>query len=295
MDTLVIGTRGDDDSSESAIALGLAACATVGAEPVFVNVYPTDFDFPGGAVDPEWRAFLRTRSDEVLAWARLAAGDPPGARYLSVAEPSNAEGLTDAATSAAAVGIVIGSAHGGVARRLFAGTTADRLFHGSPVPVLIAPPGYAEWAPKRFTRIVVAYQGTADGQRALAAAARTAEASGASLHLVTILERVSRIYGGTISREAEEDKLDRMATQAAAAFTRAADACPAGVHLTTQIIRANDVASALAKVEWRDEDILMVGSGRSGLLRRVFLGDVSYRIVHGAEVPCVVVPRSSDV
>ena len=76
MDTLVIGTRGDDDSSESAIALGLAACATVGAEPVFVNVYPTDFDFPASRGRAEWRAFLRTRSDEVLAWAWLAAGDP---------------------------------------------------------------------------------------------------------------------------------------------------------------------------------------------------------------------------
>lgn len=293
MENLVIGVRDDDDSTESAIAMGLAACRTIGARPVFVSVYPTDFDFPGGAVDPEWRAFLRSRSDEVLGWARLAAGDPADARYLSVAEPATAEGLSDAAETTGAAAIAIGSAHGGAARRLFAGTTADRLFHGSPVPVMIAPPGYAEWAPPRFSRIVVAFQGTPDSQRALAAAARTAAASDMSLHLITILERVSRIYGATISREVEEEKLDRMEASAHDSLLAAVSSCPEGLVVTTQTVRANDVAGALAKVDWHDEDILMVGSGRSGLLRRVFLGDVSYRIVHGAEVPCIVVPRSA--
>ena len=105
------------------------------------------------------------------------------------------------------------------------------------------------------------------------------------LHLITILERVSRIYGGTISRGG-----------------RGGQARPHGnsgrgrVHLSRRCLsrrcpsddpdhsgQRRGKCARQGRVARRGHPD--GGSGRSGLLRRVFLGDVSYRIVHGAEVP----------
>ena len=86
MQTLVVGIRDEGESSWDAVALGVAAATTIGADLVFANIFPTAFDFPGGAVDAEWRRYLKERGEQVLGWARQVAGDPAGARYLSAGE-----------------------------------------------------------------------------------------------------------------------------------------------------------------------------------------------------------------
>jgi nucleotide-binding universal stress UspA family protein len=293
MQTLVVGIRDEGESSRDAVALGVAAAATLGAELVFANVYPTAFDFPGGAVDAEWRRYLKERAEQSLAWARQEAGDPAGARYLSAGEVGSATGLAELAEALPAGAIILGSASGGRARRMFAGTTADRLFHGSTVPIAVAPQGFHSWAPPRFGRFVLAYQGTEDCRRTLRAASEVAQRAGADVHLVTLLERVSRIYGTPVARESESEMLERLAVEAGRLQADAIADCPEGVTITMECVRGWDAASAMAKVDWRDDDVLVVGSGRSGLLRRVFLGDMTFKIVHAAEVPVVVLPRSA--
>ena len=50
---------------------------------------------------------------------------------------------------------------------------------------------------------------------------------------------------------------------------------------------------ALDDVEWRDGDVLVVGSSAAGPAARVFLGSHGSKIVRHAPVPVVVVPRSA--
>ena len=51
--------------------------------------------------------------------------------------------------------------------------------------------------------------------------------------------------------------------------------------------------AALDDVEWRDGDVLVVGSSTIGPIARVFLGSRSSKIVRHSPVPVVVVPRGA--
>jgi nucleotide-binding universal stress UspA family protein len=48
---------------------------------------------------------------------------------------------------------------------------------------------------------------------------------------------------------------------------------------------------ALEEVDWREGDVLVVGSSSAGPVSRVFLGSRSNKIVRHSPVPVVVVPR----
>ena len=52
---------------------------------------------------------------------------------------------------------------------------------------------------------------------------------------------------------------------------------------------------ALEDVEWRDGDVLVVGSSAHGAIARVFLGSRASKIVRSSPVPVVVVPRGAAV
>jgi nucleotide-binding universal stress UspA family protein len=45
------------------------------------------------------------------------------------------------------------------------------------------------------------------------------------------------------------------------------------------------------KLEWRDGDLIMVGSSRLGAPRRLFLGSTAAKMLRVLEVPMIVVPR----
>jgi nucleotide-binding universal stress UspA family protein len=57
------------------------------------------------------------------------------------------------------------------------------------------------------------------------------------------------------------------------------------------VVVGDEVDDALASFAWQPGDVLAVGSSRSGVLRRVLLGDMTYRLVRAARVPVLVVPR----
>ena len=56
--------------------------------------------------------------------------------------------------------VVIGSSHRGAVGRVFAGTTAERLLHGAPCPVAVAPRGTARG--EEISRIAVGWDGSAE-------------------------------------------------------------------------------------------------------------------------------------
>jgi len=54
-----------------------------------------------------------------------------------------------------------------------------------------------------------------------------------------------------------------------------------------------DWAEAFDDVEWRADDMLMIGSSESGPIARVFLGSRATKIVRHAPVPVLIVPRGA--
>ena len=82
--------------------------------------------------------------------------------------------------------LVVGSTAKGPLGRVAPGATAERLLHGAPCPVAVAPMELAaDW---RLRRIGVGFLDVEEGHEALRAGAELARAAGGTLHAMTAVE-----------------------------------------------------------------------------------------------------------
>ena len=63
-----------------------------------------------------------------------------------------------------------------------------------------------------------------------------------------------------------------------------------GTDADSQITIGDDASSAVGRVQWHGDELLVLASGGS-VLRRVFLGDMTYKLVRATPVPAIVLPR----
>ena len=64
-----------------------------------------------------------------------------------------------------------------------------------------------------------------------------------------------------------------------------------GADAQSLITVGDDTQAALQRVDWLGDELLILASARGGVLRRVFLGDMTYKLVRATPVPAVVLPR----
>ena len=140
MSKIIVGV---DESPGSADAISLASslAGMTGAKLMLVNVFPYDVH-PSRAGNYEFEAYMRQDSVELLERLRTAHGDET-IEIKAIPNPSSAHGLHALAEKQDAGLIVVGSTHTGRAGRVTPGSTAERLLHGSPCPVAVAPKNYA--------------------------------------------------------------------------------------------------------------------------------------------------------
>lgn len=139
---IVIGCQ-PNPRGEDALALGMVLARQLGAGVVLAHVRPPALPGVGvGAVDAEWRAFVREETERLLddAETRLRAWAPGLVVERAIGSTrGSGRGLARIAEKHGAALVVIGPAVGGRAARVAVGSTADQLLHGSPVPVALAP------------------------------------------------------------------------------------------------------------------------------------------------------------
>jgi nucleotide-binding universal stress UspA family protein len=307
---IVVGVN-DSDSSSDALSLGFALSRSLHADLVVANIYPTAFDYVSPAhIDAEWRKFLIDQASDAVEANKT--GSDVKVDFVIHPHKSSGIGLIEVARQRHAQCIVIGSAPGGSEGRITGGSTSDQLLHASPVPVALAPLGYREWAPDEIRCANVAYQATSESDRCLDLVASTIAASGAQinerLRLVTVIERVTKIYGSRLGRHAEDQVLLALQEQAQASLASAAarvsllqkqevsdsqEASNERKSVEAFLLQGENVTTALARRDWGDDDLLVVGSTGAGPIRRVFLGDTAFKLIKAATVPVLVVPRSA--
>jgi nucleotide-binding universal stress UspA family protein len=288
--TVVVGFDGGE-GAEDALALGLRLAAASGEPPLVAAVHPEEYPLGLGHVDAEWVAAMREEADRMLERARRIAGER--ATYRRVASSSAAHGLDDLAEAQAASLLVVGSSRLGPLRRIFVGSTAERLLHGAAVPVAVAPRCYRDDPAEGMSTVGCAFVDTPDGAEALGVAGRLAQRVGARLKVLTVVARraeFSPIAGP--QHEREYVHLARAAYQAAVDRAVATAAAELGgqVEVTGELLDG-DVVDALAALDHRDVDLLVCGSRGYGPVRRVLLGGTSSRLVRHAATPIVIVPR----
>jgi len=141
-----------------------------------------------------------------------------------------------------------------------------------------------------FKRILIPLDGSSRAELALPVAARIAQASGGSIHLLQVLNLSAGYDGGMtpIVFATEQSAEMEMALSTDYLKSVAASAVLAGIQTTTEVIFGFAAQYILADANAQDIDLIVLCShGRTGFVGWV-LGSVAHTLAHESTVPLLV-------
>ncbi len=280
-ESIVVGYDGSAGSADAA-ALGAQLAQAAGRELSLVAVRPPRI--PTSVEDG------RERDERLWVQAHAALRDAPVAPEIerhAVCGESVARGLQTFAERAKAAAIVVGSPERAGAGHVEPGTVAQRLLHGSPCAVAVAPREHALRHPGPFRRIVVAYTDSDEARGALRISAGLARSCDATVRVVSVVGKVPSWtvglagYAEAIRGEARTH-LDEVLRHLA------------GAVATEGVILDGDPAECVLAQADGWADLIVTGSRGYGPRRQVLLGSVSAGVLAGATVPVIVTPRGAE-
>ncbi len=284
---IIVGYDGSAEARD-ALALGRLLAGLTRGRLILAAILPVKEE----AIGLEgYKTALREDSDRLFAAVlpelsrldvetRVAGGDPP------------AETLHDLAESEGADAIVLGSTHRGPLGRIYPGSVAERLLHGAPCAVAVAPRGFASRPDGEPRVLAVAFDGSPESQAALEVASNLAETAEATLRVVAVHEpftpgsaavapRGTFDVGAVTQREAMQERLHDAVAE-----------LPAALRAKGLLLKGQAAEELLRETEL-GVDLLIMGSRGRGPLGRVLLGGVSARVLRSAPCPVLVMPRSA--
>jgi nucleotide-binding universal stress UspA family protein len=241
--------------------------------------------------EAEHDTFLREVAESTFDQVREHLPSVPERRMELISDKSPASGLQGVAERKGAAMLVIGSSHRSRIGRTLIGGTGERLLSGAPVPVAVAPAGYAA-SGKHIGVVGCAFDGSPESHEALAWSSDLARTAEAHVHVLSVFEPTlpaTLALGGGLSTAQVNDVLRAQLKQE---LEQATSALRSNTEVEASLLEG-DAAPALAEVS-ADLDLLVVGSRGYGPLRAVLLGSVSTALVRSAQAPLVVIPRSAD-
>lgn len=292
-----------EKSSQDALALGVVLADTFAGGLTVANVYRAAFDYPSRAhVDAEWRSYLVEQGQAVLDQAAEELADRDNVEYLVRGNKAESTGLRELADEQNSDVIVLGSADDAAPNHLSLGSTSDQLLHSSSVPIALAPKDYRAWNVSSIGRVVVAFRRASGPEWALKATVRTLQQHGfdvaKSLELITLTEPLPRLFGRGLRREKHEELRRSLIIRAEEdlAYGKSLVQSLVGeaIEVSGTVLQADNESRAFSRFDWKDDDLLVLGSTETGKLQRVFLGDTAYKLIRAATVPVVVVAGSRN-
>lgn len=306
-DRILVG-HVDSEHGDDAVALGADLARLTGGSLLLATVVPAVFiehlgERSGTAIV---HGGARERATAALHAAAERVAGTPGIDHLErrlEASSSPARGLHDLAEAEGGDLIVLGASHRSAAGRVFLGSVPERLLHGAPCAVAVAPAGHAARADRAVRVVGVGFDGSPESRSALARAHELAARAGARLRVLTVLDPLPRVLenwaplpGLEHQGEIEwEDAVERQRAGAAQAVEAAVAALGDGVvDVETGMLAGDDVAATLLDATTAgDVDLLVLGSRAYGPAHRTLGGSVSVAVLRHATVPVVVVPRGA--
>jgi nucleotide-binding universal stress UspA family protein len=289
MTKILIGVDGSD-RSDDAIAFGRALALAADAPVILATAHPPEPKSRLGAHADHTQ--LRDEAEGLLARASLAVADVADVELLRLADESAARALQSAAEHADAGVIVVGSSHVGRLGRVLPGSTAERLLHGTPCPVVVVPLGFEAHGLPPNPIIGCAYEPSEEGAAALGAAEELTLALSGSLRVAQVVEPPSYLYDTgelplnmpEIDTQVRADAERTLAERVERLSFRLHD-----VEGTVHVGKAADVLIGLSETM----DAMVIGSRGYGPLKAVLLGGVSGQVIRSAACPVIVVPRGA--
>jgi nucleotide-binding universal stress UspA family protein len=183
---------------------------------------------------------------------------------------------------------VVGGSGGGLAGPLSLGSVVNELLHSSPVPVAVAPRGTRHSDVERVREVTCAIGEREGADLLLRTAVRFSKAAGTPLRLASLVP-LDPTYGQL--RGDPEAVRERALEHARHTLDIAKDALPESIPVTSTVVDGPTVEDAVSKLDWRDGDLIMVGSSRLSAPKRLFLGSTAAKMLRVLDVPMMVVPR----
>lgn len=277
-----LATPTGDDGIALASALATTFDATVDVLLVVREELPDGH--PGRA---EYQQLLIRRGEEWVAKAvaSLAEDGVAAGSTVAVGE-SFAQSLIEFAESKSSDMIVVGGARDGFFGRHTIGPVTGALLHSSPIPVALAPRGYAEDPDEKIEAVTAAVPTKPGDDNPLPFAITLASAAGLPIRMLSLVSAENLAEAGS-AKEVRQLQV----TAAEENLAVAARALPDSPEIESLVADGMTLESALKKLKWDDGDLLVVGSSRFAAPSRIFLGSTAARILAGVDVPVIVVPR----
>lgn len=241
------------------------------------------------------------QGQDALTLGTLLARASRAELILGTARSDDGETLLQLARDRKADLVVLGSSHRGPVGRVFPGATADRLLHGAPCAVAVAPPGFGSrepgdsgWHPLSgdaedvgMRVIGVGFDGTRASAEALKTAVGLALPNGAALRVFTVARKYAHVPGGDGDNRGpgvptEAEVLRGMLHEAVADLPSQTRALP--------VFMRGFAAQELVEAADTGVDLLVLGSRGGGPLRRKLHHSVTNFVMQEASCPVLISP-----
>jgi nucleotide-binding universal stress UspA family protein len=273
-------------------ALGLLLARLTASPLVLAAAYRIDIYVESAF--PEYASGSRRDAEQAMHRVADRVAQAPGASVAMTTAVTPAVGsatraLHDLAEREHARLVAIGPSGRGRAGRVLPGAVTDRLLHGAPCPVAVAPVGFSlEDAAAEQRLIGVAFTDTADGRAALSTACMLAVRARGFVRLLTVAEPLHPLMTATLDPTALEDVRRARDADAAATLERGLDAVSPGRSAGGEVL-SGDPSDALAAAS-ADLDLLVCGSRGYGPMHTLVVGGTSHALARKAACPVLVVP-----
>jgi len=271
-----------------AVALGVRLARTLGAELEICIVLPPDRVTTARVSAGGYDELLAEQAEQWLSAARAAVPDDVASRGHVSFDDSPTDGLIRDAARLEADVIVVGGSGGGLAGARSLGSVVNELLHSSTLPVVVAPRGARDSEVERVREVTCALGRRQGADLLLANAVRFSNAAGTPLRLVSLVALDPTF--GALRGDADAVR-QRAVAHAEQTLEAAKNELPQGFPVTSTIVEGATVEEAVSKLDWHDGDLIMVGSSRLSVPRRLFLGSTAAKMLRVLDVPMMVVPR----
>jgi len=291
--TVVVGYLAGKSGS-APLNLAVGAARTLGTSLTVTTIVPKPWTTPSPArVDAEYAVWAdQLAADSAREASRYldALTHRIDVRYHSHSHRSVSGGLVEVVTELDAEVLVLGSSANGQLGQVVVGSTADRLLHSSPVAVAIAPRGYREPRDGVLTRITCGYPGTPESVDVVRRTYALSKQLKVPLRVISFAVRGRTMYPPEVGLHAEDSILAAWEQQAQTMLTALRADGVVGDDVELAVVSGNGWDQALDDAEWRDGEVLALGTSPRGDVARVFLGSRGAKIMRHSPVPVLVLP-----
>lgn len=195
--------------------------------------------------------------------------------------------IADVASSGDTQVIAITSHGRGGFKRLVQGSVADELVRTVAIPVLVVRPGLES---QQFRRLLVTLDGSETSERALPVARTIANAAGAEVHLLRVVNPVAEVAWAGVGPAPDMGEITRQFSEAAQAYLEQ-QAVPGEVY---EVLYGRPVDAILEYAREKRCDVIAIGSrGRGGVVR-LALGSTADAVMRASDRPVLIIPDRDE-